>query len=406
MDQYARLNIARFLSLISLVPIEIYVTFQMADNRNFYGYLGLSLVLPLFVELFMQAKISHLIDSNSRKKILKANEICNSAFLFAVLAATYIWGTHNVMLDFSALISVELFLFVAYQTYMALATDVVKENSIAYYNGLSEILGQLPVLLGSFTSSLIFLAIGFRGLIIIGIALHLSALYELRRIEERLGANPVKGRKNSLLLSMAYLRGNFSSVFFIFLLNVPFMAIIAGNLLKPIFLASYLNGNASLLADSEAIYATLAMVTGFIAPLLMRKIGEMRSVYIFTAVFFLGSMLIPAVPVLQLYLVFQMLHGFGNPGIRIARNSMAMRSIPPGEMGMFNGSVSLLTIIGRLIIMGFCILALNYIGVKILLFLLGPISLFSVAIAGVMWKRNPELNDRFYRSQKAVDTQE
>ena len=180
------------------------------------------------------------------------------------------------------------------------------------------------------------------------------------------------------------------------------MAIVAGNLLKPIFLAHYLNGNASLLADSEGIYAALAMATGFVAPKLMKRLGEMRSIYVFTAIFFSGSILIPAVPILQLYLVFQMLHGFGNPGVRIARNSMAMRSTPSGEMGMFNGSVSLLTILGRLAIMGFCIFALDYIGVKILLFLMGIMVLFSVAIAGLMWKGNMELKERFNNAHKAT----
>ncbi len=406
MEQYARLNLARFLSLVSLVPIEIYVSFQMADNRNFYGYLGLSLVLPLFVELLMQSKISHLIDSNSRRKVLMINEACNSAFLFAVLATTYIWGASNVFLDFSALISVELFLFVAYQAYMALAAEIVKDSAIARYNGLSEILGQLPVLLGSFASSIIFLAIGFRGLIVIGIVLHLSALYELRRIEERFSLKATNETKNSLKESISYLKGNLRSVFFIFLLNVPYMAIVAGNLLKPIFLASFLNGNAPLLAESEGIYATLAIVTGFVAPMLMRKIGEMRSVYVFTAIFFSGSILIPAVPILQLFLVFQMLHGFGNPGVRIARNSMTMRSIPLGEMGRFNGSVSLLTIVGRLLIMGFCILAIDYIGVKILLFLMGLMVLLSVSIAGIMWKGSPELHERFNRCVKAMGVTE
>ena len=395
MNQYVRFNTARFLSLVSIVPIEIYVVFQMAENAEYYTILGLSLLLPLFLELLLQSKISQIIDSTPRRKILVFNEVCNTSFLI-ITAILFVYSRDiRMFLDFGVLISVEIYLFLAYQTYMALAREIVSTGSFGKYNGLSEILGQLPILLGAFVSSIIFLRIGFLGLILIGVALHLSAVHELMKINEKFWAIPSNRGENSLVQSFRYMKNNLRSIFFIFLLNVPFMAIVAGNLLKPIYIASFLQGNASLLAASEGIYALLAMITGFVAPGMMNRLGEMRSVYLFTAIFFIGSVLIPTVPVIPLYLVFQMLHGFGNPGVRIARNSMVMRSTPVEEMGRFNGSVSFLTIISRIMIIGLCIVSLNFLGVRLLLLLMGILVLVSVTFAGFMWNVSHQLKDRF-----------
>lgn len=399
-SQYRKLNSARFTSIVSLVPVEIFVTFQLADNPEFYSYLGLSLVVPLLIEVLLQAKFSSLLDSRSRKSLLILNEATNSAVLVSVFSGSFFLGEYNVFLDFTTLISIEIFLFITYQTYMALAKEIVADNAMGNYNGLSEIISQFPVLIGTFVSSLIFLEIGLRGLLILALALHMFAVLQLRGVEEAFGKSCRPAGQGSLIGSIPYLKSNFRNVFFIFLLNFPFIAIIAGNFLNPIFIASNLNGNASSLAYSDSVYALLAMLTGLLAPRLMSRLGEMKSIYLFAAIFLAGSILTPEVSIFSFFLLFHALHGLGNPGVRIARNSMAMRSTPVEEIGRFNGSVSLLTIMGRLLMIGFCILTLDFIGVRGLILLMGITVFCAVVLAGILWRSDPWLKSRFGERQE------
>ncbi|MCL4335966.1 MAG: hypothetical protein M1344_01900 [Candidatus Thermoplasmatota archaeon] len=109
----------------------------------------------------------------------------------------------------------------------------------------------------------------------------------------------------------------------------------------------------------------------------------------------MGSLLIPVAPLWYLFLIFQILHGFGNPGTRIARNTVVMKSVPKNEMGRFNGSVQLLTTMTRIVLISVSMLEVLSAGAGTLILVIGTIVFVAEVLAGILLSRNPDVKSYF-----------
>ena len=168
---------------------------------------------------------------------------------------------------------------------------------------------------------------------------------------------------------------------------MPYVAVVSGNYLKPIFIAQLLNGTPGTLAESEIIYALSAVAAGILAPLLIKKMGEFRSAMMFSLIYVAGSLLMPMFPIIAIFFLFQASHGTGNAGNRISRNTLVMRNVPAEEIGRFNGNVYILTVAARISLLVLYILTIELIGVRMLMIITGSIVLIAV-FAGTALRRS------------------
>ncbi|MCL4341637.1 MAG: MFS transporter [Candidatus Thermoplasmatota archaeon] len=394
---YRRILFARFSGLIGPVPLDVEATFRLASNLATVQLLGFVMTAAILLEIGIQPYISVLLDSHSRKEIQFLNLMIFSSAMMVCGILTSLLGTGKYWYSV-AFIAVDLYYFVSYQAYAALAQELVPGKIAGSYNGFAEIVGQSPVFVGGILSAVLWNFVGFGGIMLLCAAVTILGTLPLKSLPARnvgTGLSKKRPRKPG-----HYMSGKFRSILYIFLLNAPYVAVVSGNYLKPIFIAQVLSGSPGTLGLSESVYAGMAALTGILAPVMIQRVGEFSSAMIFSAIYAAASLLMPLLPFIWIFFMLQALHGTGNPGNRISRNTIVMKNVPKEEIGRFNGSVNLLTMLSRVLILAAYIITLNTAGVRVLMEVTAIGVCLAMLVAGII-KRGDPLGE-FFASRNAA----
>ena len=375
---------ARFASLIAPVPADIDVIFRFADHRSFLAAFGSVMILSLVAELLIQPYLSRAIDRFNRKKIQMINQAVFSISTLAAAFEVILMGHYEVILLMMLLI-IEIYYTVSYQVYASMAQSMIRSKDAGNYNGLSEVLGQTPVIMGALLSTILWNVVPLSYILLASGAAGVPLLLPLAYVRNVCLQFPARSSPSAGISTGRKMR--WSTVLFIFLFNMPYVAVVSGNYLKPIFIAQLLNGTPGTLAESEIIYALSAVAAGILAPLLIKKMGEFKSAMMFSLIYVAGSILMPMFPIIAIFFLFQVSHGTGNAGNRISRNTLVMRNVPAEEIGRFNGNVHILAVIARISLLVLYILTIELIGVRMLMIITGSMVLIAV-IAGTALRRS------------------
>lgn len=168
-----------------------------------------------------------------------------------------------------------------------------------------------------------------------------------------------------------YLKERPQITLFLFCTLLPFLVVMVGNYLNPIYVRSTLQADASILGISSMVFAIGAVAAGFISRLLLKKWGTYRAILFTYLAFTLSSVVVVVIPVASIFILNKLLVGWGNAGTRVIRNSFIMERIPNAVIGRVNSyyngmglavriallavSTQILTVTGA--IMAFAILA-------------------------------------------------
>jgi MFS family permease len=114
---------------------------------------------------------------------------------------------------------------------------------------------------------------------------------------------------------------------------MPFIAVMVGNYLFPIYVAQTLQAGAGWFAGGEITFAFGAILAGFILPRLIAQHSAATTIPGTILVFLLGLVLIVALPHPLVYLTAAILCGFGNAGCRVARSALMLNLVPNAVMG-------------------------------------------------------------------------
>ncbi|MEM0156603.1 MAG: MFS transporter [Thermoplasmataceae archaeon] len=374
---------ARFSSLIAPVPADIDIVFRLADNRSFLTAFGFAMILSLVAELMIQPYLSRVIDRIERRKIQAVNQLVFAISVMTVGLEISLLGHLEAAL-LIMLVLIETYYTVAYQVYASIAQSLINHRDAGNYSGLSEILGQTPVIIGAAISAIFWNIVPLPYILVASGVVGIFLLFPLARVRNT-SATVLTGQSTHSTRP-AVRKMKMSSVIFIFLFNMPYVAVVSGNYLKPIFIAQLLHGTPGTLAESEIVYAISAVMAGLLAPLAIKKIGEFRSAMMFSLVYVAGSILMPLFPLIAIFFILQSSHGTGNAGNRISRNTLVMRNVPAGEIGHFNGKVQMLAVTSRILLLLLYILTIELIGVRLLMIITGIMVLAAVT-AGALLRR-------------------
>lgn len=133
---------------------------------------------------------------------------------------------------------------------------------------------------------------------------------------------------------------------------VPFIGIMIGNYLFPIYAHRTLGASAWVFAAGEITFAVGAIGAGFTIPLLMRARGSFRTVALAVGVCAASAALLAAWPAVALYLVLNATLGWGNAGARVARSTILLRHVPNALIGRVNVLFNLFERIVRTLALG------------------------------------------------------
>lgn len=123
---------------------------------------------------------------------------------------------------------------------------------------------------------------------------------------------------------------------------IPFIVVMAGNYLFPIYVTETLHASATYFAGGEIAFALGAMAAGALLPRLLAHHSAARTIPATMYVFLAGLAVVIVFRLPVAYLLASTLLGFGNAGCRVARSALMLHVVPVGVMGRVGGFYSVL----------------------------------------------------------------
>ncbi len=118
---------------------------------------------------------------------------------------------------------------------------------------------------------------------------------------------------------------------------IPFVIVMAGNYLLPIYVAQTLRAGPGWFAAGEIAFALGAIAAGFMLPRLIGRHSASDTLPGTMLVFLAGLLIVLVAPYPLAFLVAGLLLGFGNAGTRVARSALLMHLVPNHMMGRVGG---------------------------------------------------------------------
>lgn len=121
---------------------------------------------------------------------------------------------------------------------------------------------------------------------------------------------------------------------------LPFVVVMAGNYLFPIYVSQTLHAGAAWFAGGEIVFALGAVFAGALLPRLISQHSAATTIPGTMLVFLLGLVLVITIRHPLIYLAAGALLGFGNAGCRVARSALLLHIVPNDMMGRVGGFYS------------------------------------------------------------------
>lgn len=348
---------------LASTPLVVRSVFTVA--KAFPSMLGAVIFLSLLVTSLVTPAYSSFIDRVSRRRVLAGLTLAESV-VFACAFFLYPLLGRPLLIYLTLVGGVELVSNLYWTAANSLLRDVVTRENYRSQAGYAEISSQLPAVVAA--GSAVFLStLPFGSLLVFGVALDLVSAVMLSGVPEHRpdhfngsGGTTMQGVERTwnhwssvgIREFFRYVRAHLAQVALVYLIGFPFVFTVAGNFVKPVFIANILHGSPAFLAFSEAEYAGFAIVAGLVTPLLQRRLGDSSTLILLFSAYTVASFIMPMYASYTVFTVCQAIHGLGNPGSRVVRKSVVLKSVDRGELGRFNGSVSLLFTLTRMVIIG------------------------------------------------------
>lgn len=118
---------------------------------------------------------------------------------------------------------------------------------------------------------------------------------------------------------------------------IPFVIVMAGNYLFPIYVSQTLHASATWFAGGEITFAIGAVCAGFLLPRLISQHSAASTIPLTMLVFLVGLLAVIIFRQPVIYLLAGTMLGFGNAGCRVARSALLLNIIPNEMMGRVGG---------------------------------------------------------------------
>lgn len=356
-------------------------------GEQLFGYAALAMTLLLF---FLSPYIGVLIDRVSRKKMLLWSEVAG----FSIVAFFAAWGHFRESYETWQLIAIymggSLYYTIHFPTQFAFNQEIFDRSQYQSLNSVMEIQNQTASMVAGGLSSLLIEKVNLSYLLWLDASTYIIGFILLSTIPYVPSNDLARQKKVTIWSNMkeGFLYLKDKPLFFLFFVCalMPFIGVMVGNYLFPVFIAKTLQADATVMGLSDMIYAIGAVLAGLSLPYIITRIGSYKAVTITVAVFAMGIMTAAWVPLVWLFLVVKMFLGWGNAGARVARNTLLMETVPNSMMGRVNSFFNAVGMGFRVSLIGLFSQTISYTGASISLSIMGLL-LFG-ALIGVFASRS------------------
>lgn len=312
---------------------------QQSGGERLYGYVTLATTIALF--LFMPY-YGTWIDRHSRKRMLLIGELFGATATLTMA----LWALASHRLEaWQLMVSYfcgMLYYTLHYPAKFAFVQEIIEQRHYQSLTGVMEIQGQTASLLAGALASVLIERISLPVILLADACTYLFSFavqstipYTATHLDSAAPAGgPTRpGAWGALAAGWRWLRERPRLTVFFLCTYVPFVTVMVGNYLFPIYVTSVLQASAHVFGLGEAAFAIGAIAAGFIIPPLARRHGADQTVVVTMALFLVGLAAAALFPVIAVYYPALVLLGLGNAGSRVARAAIVLTLVPKAVMG-------------------------------------------------------------------------
>lgn len=263
---------------------------------------------------------------------LAALAFAGSPPLWAIYALTFLIGLgHNVF----------------WPSVGALVQEIVRPDQLVEVSGLVEVLFQMGFLTGAALGGPLLIRFGLGWALTIDAGSYAVSALALAALQHRPAAREHHAPFATMLREgVAYLRENRPVAAFGVISVMPFVATISLNVVLVAYVLDVLHRSATVYSLADMTYGTGGLASGFLAALLVVRLGEWPVMVATVAAATACYLLVAALPAsVAVFFVLMWVVGFSSSSFRVVTNSVLLRVVPNAVMGRMTAAIQLAMIL-------------------------------------------------------------
>jgi len=339
-DPRARLILTgNFLLVVGAGITFMAVPWLLIQRPNGNAILGYSNAGVTLVILFMLPYFGKIVDRYSRKVVVLCY-LSSAIVLDLAVIAMILWKGPTENWELLA-----VFCFgslggsIYYPAQFALSQEVISPDRYESLSGAIEVQWQAGSMLAGAFGALLIAVAPFWVVLCIDAVAYLAAFLLMSRLRYQRNERRTMGQASAwtmMIEGVQYLRGRPRLSVVMLASFLPFVAIMVGNFLSPIFVRETLHQGPQVYGIGEMSYAVGATVAGLSIPAINARLGLVPTLLLTIAVYGLAAALNPIAPVVVVFFVSYALQGWGNAGSRVARTILVLKTVPNEVVGRVN----------------------------------------------------------------------
>jgi MFS family permease len=319
---------------ITIFAVPWLLVHQPGGNET-YGTVTLVTTVALF--LFMPY-YGVWVDRHSRKTMLLGSELFGFAATAAMAAVCAVAGPGLGTLSVVYFCGM-LYYTLHYPAKFAFLQQVFDRSQYQSLMGLMEVQGQTAMMLSGGLGAVLVEHVSLTTILLLDAGTYLFSFavqstipYRSTHLEQAAAA-PRRTAWGGVAEGWRWLRDRPRLTVFFAASLMPFIAVMVGNYLFPIYIAQTLGAGAWVFGAGEIVFAAGAILAGFILPRLIAAHSARWTVPFTITLFAAGLALLVGTAPVPVYLLSALLLGFGNAGSRVARSAAILHLVDNRVMG-------------------------------------------------------------------------
>ena len=339
---------------ITIIAVP-WILVHRSGGDQIYGYVTIFTTLALFI--FMPY-YGAWIDRHSRKRMLLAGELFGFISTLSMASWALLTGCVETWQLIVSYFSGMLYFTLHYPAKYAFLQQIIDSRHFQSLTGLMEIQGQAASMLAGGLAGILVDRIPLWLILFVDSATYLFSFlvqstlpYESTHLKH---GSPPANAWRSMAEGWRWLHARARLSIYFGCTLVPFVIVMVGNYIFPVYVAGVLRASSSVFGNGEIAFSAGALLAGFMIPRLATERGGDRVIVVTMMFCLVAIALFMFRQTPNAYYIGMGLFGLGNAGSRVARTALMLHTIPNavmGRVGMFYGLADRLL---RTVLISFC----------------------------------------------------
>ena len=321
---------------VTIIAIP-WILIQREGGERLYGYITILSTLALFA---MVPHYGAWLDRHSRKAAMLAAEIFGAVTTLSMASLMFVTGEAATWQLLVIFFCGMLYYTLHFPAKFAFVQQVFERRHYQSLMGLLEIQGQTASMLAGGLAALMIDHVDLSTILLLNGGTYVFSYLIQRPLPytaSHVSADkPKTSTTADLVEGLRWLGSRPAFTTFILCTLAPFVAVMVGNYLFPIYVQHILRASATVFGTGEMAFAAGSIAAGLVGPLLLRRLPTANVALAMMAIFVVGLVLLSGVPTVVTFYVALLMLGLGNAGARVARGTVMLHEVPNALMGRVN----------------------------------------------------------------------